>query len=454
MIRILLIFAAAVLLVGGVVSLLRFPEHPSPPPPLSPFGIEINRGHVSYTLDRAREANVAWVRYNAVRWSEVEPVQGERNWSELEEVDEELRALAEHGITTVVIVRGTPEWAQQVAGVQCSPIRAEHLDAFADFLSELVRRYHAPPYRVQYWEIWNEPDVDPSLIPAWFPFGCWGDRSDPDYGGEYFATMLKRAYPAIKQANPQAQVVLGGLALDCDPTHPPPGQDCKPARFLEGILKSGGGEYFDILAYHSYAFWDGEQEDWERNEEKWQHRGGAMLGRLDYLRTVLHRHGIEKPIVLNEGSLLCYESNPACFKLDFLEAQANYVIRFHIRAWANGLAGGAWYTLNDTGWNESGMMGRGRAVRPAYEAFRFLSNLLSGARYIGTISAGQVEGYAFRKGDMRYDVYWTNDDTLVDMPIPAHTRMVYDKYGHGITPRGDTVTISFEPLVLERGVGD
>ncbi len=63
-------------------------------------------------------------------------------------------------------------------------------------------------------------------------FGCWGDPNDKTYyGGEYYAEMLKRAYPAVKAANPQAIVLNGGLLLDCDPRYPPPGKDCLPADF-------------------------------------------------------------------------------------------------------------------------------------------------------------------------------------------------------------------------------
>jgi hypothetical protein len=46
--------------------------------------------------------------------------------------------------------------------------------------------------------------------------------SDPvtlNFGGEYYGNMLKIVYPAIKSADPQAQVLVGGLLLDCDPVN-------------------------------------------------------------------------------------------------------------------------------------------------------------------------------------------------------------------------------------------
>lgn len=172
----------------------------------------------------ATAAGLTWVRYNGILWPEVETTQGERDWSVLQPVEQELRTLAEAGLTTVVVVRGAPTWAQQIPGVMCGPITPAALDTFASFLHDLVARYSVAPYNVRYWELGNEPDVAPAFVPETMPYGCWGDTNDPYYGGGYFAEMLKRAYPAIKQANPHAQVVLGGLALDCDPTLPPPRQ--------------------------------------------------------------------------------------------------------------------------------------------------------------------------------------------------------------------------------------
>ncbi len=449
--RLILSLVLVVVLVMGGWWFFSPAPPPPPAPPLTHFGVEINRGHVTRSLALARDTGISWVRYNAILWSEVEPEPGKREWDALETVDHELQTLTEHGFTPTVIIRGTPEWAQQQDEVACGPIKPEALDDFADFVHDLVKRYSAPPYNVAYWEVWNEPDVDPSLIPPTFPYGCWGDQDDPFYGGRYFAEMLAMAYSAIKEANPNAQVILGGLALDCDPTHPPEGKPpdgCRSSLFLEGILQNGGAEHFDILAYHSYAYWDGRWKDWELHDHSWVHRGGAMAGRLDYLQTLLARHQVEKPILLNEGSLLCYSSYPACFRYGYLADQASYVIRFYTRAWARGIVGSAWYSLNDTAWNESGTLGRGGSIRPAYYALKFITTLLHDTTYLGALGSGDIEGYAFYKGDTRYDVYWTNTGELIDMPLPRSTRIVYNHVGHGITPRGGVVTISDEPIVI------
>ena len=90
----------------------------------------------------------------------------------------------------------------------CGPIKPDALNAFGDFLFEAVSRYSLPPYNVTYWELGNEPDVDWNVANSAMPFGCWGDASDPYFGGGYYAEMLKVAYPQIKAANPEARVLF------------------------------------------------------------------------------------------------------------------------------------------------------------------------------------------------------------------------------------------------------
>ena len=58
-----------------------------------------------------------------------------------------------------------------------------YFDDFGEFLAAAVNRYSGPPYNVRHFEIWNEPDIDPDLVPGDSLFGCWGDSDDDLYGG-------------------------------------------------------------------------------------------------------------------------------------------------------------------------------------------------------------------------------------------------------------------------------
>ncbi len=419
--------------------------------PPSVFGVEINPGTAGTLAAKAGEASVSWTRYNGILWSQVEATPGNRDWSRLASFEREITSLTAQGLTPIVVVRGTPAWAQKVPGYECGPVKPEALDGFASFMRELVARYSRPPFGVKYWEIGNEPDIAPSLVAADSPFGCWGDEADADYGGGYFAEMLKHVYPSIKQANPSAQLVTGGLLLDCDPTHPPAGKDCKPARFLEGILRNGGGSALDIIAYHAYNYWGPGPRDPDRESPAWSHRGGALLGKLDFLNAVQTQYGVHKPLLMNEGGMLCHPSTAACPNGDFLEAQANYAVRLYTRAWANGLLGAVWYTLNGPGWREGGLLDQHQAARPAYTTLKFVSRLLKDAVYTGPLRNGSLEGYSFRRGGTTYQIFWTNDGTTGTVALPSGTRAVYDKAGRTITPSGASMMVGFEAVVIEAG---
>lgn len=395
------------------------------------FGVEINRGQVAAVAEQTSMTDVALVRYNAFPWNQVEATQGVRDWSRLSATEADLQTLANMGVTPMVIVSMAPTWAQLVPGSACGPIKPEALSAFADFLGELVTRYSAAPYNVRYWEFGNEPDVDPSLVDGGSPFGCWGDQDDPYYGGGYYAEMLKAVYPAMKQADPNAQLIIGGLLLDCDPTNPPGWSDCKSARFLEGILQNGGGDFLDIVAYHAYTYWGPEVADWDLEHPSWKHRGGMLLGKLDFIRALMSQYGVDKPVIMNEGGLLCYPSGVSCQDVDgtFRLDQANYAVRMYSRAWANGLLGAVWYTMNGPGWRDGGLLDGDQGPRPAYTTLQFMSNRLQNATFAESLTNETLEGYAFTSSDATYHVYWTNDASFVDVPLPEGTRSVYDYLG-------------------------
>ncbi len=253
-------------------------------PRQSVFGVQVLNGSGVSLAGKAAEAGATWVRYGEIYWNEIEAVRGQRDWSQLASFDSNLAALQAQGLNTQVVVLGAPAWAQRRVPWQCGAIREDALNDFATFMQDLVKRYSGAPYYIKYWELGNEPDVDPSFVGFNSGFGCWGDLGDPYYGGGYYATMLKTVYPAIKAVDPQAKVMIGGMLMDCDPTHPPASSadGCRSGKFFEGILRGGGADYFDIVAYHAYthwSFWLRSFTEDDLNHPNWSDRGGAFLGK-------------------------------------------------------------------------------------------------------------------------------------------------------------------------------
>jgi len=387
------------------------------------------------------------IRYNGVVWYKVEPQEGERNWDALRKLDIALAELAARDIDVILIVRGTPGWAQKVYGAACGPISQEKFQAFADFMAELVTRYSSSPYNVKYWEIGNEPDVEPWLVPSSYPMGCWGDKQDPDYGGAYYAEMLKVVYPAIKAADSEAKVLIGGLLLDCDPTNPPEHKDCLPSRFLNGVLANGGQDYFDIVSFHGYPPFAGGTLKLDTNFPSWIVRGGVVVGKISYLRELMGLYGVEKPIFLTESSLICPEYNKAdCVppQDQFYQAQADYVVRMFLRNWALGVDGTIWYDFEGKGWRYGSLVGPDlNNPKPVYDAYKYLLFKLTNMFYIGEAPLpNELQGYIFSGENRRTWVIWSKDETPQSIYVPGDVVAVYDKYGQNIQLDGPQIEIS------------
>lgn len=126
------------------------------------------------------------------------------------------------GISLVVAVHGDPP------GVSYQKRKAGY-ERYARFVSDMAARYPS----VIYWELFNEMDSGFTCL-----FGA-NDNIPMRERGRNYAEMLKIAYPAIKVANPSAQVLCGGMS-DVD-------------EFPRGIYEAGGRAYFDIMNIHTYG---------------------------------------------------------------------------------------------------------------------------------------------------------------------------------------------------------
>jgi hypothetical protein len=437
--------------------------------PQQQFGVELNT--ISpYQMDMADDVNTYWLRNAAISWELIEP--NERtgtdpiyNWSSVDEWAFQEASI--RGIQVIATVKYTPSWAQKHPGVSCGPIAEDSLDEFAQFMVALVERYGVPPYNVKHWEIGNEPDVDHILVADNSIYGCWGDNADPYYGGGYYGKMLNAVYQPMKVVDPDAMIHIGGLLLDCDPTDPPPEKNCNPGNFLEGILRGPdddpeyiAGNNFDIVSFHGYAYYD-ESLAFDETYPTWDQRGGVVLGKADFLREVMGKYGVDKPLLHSEASLLCHEGNSYCDPPgpDFYEAQADYVVWVHVRNIAADIdadidiLGTIWYTLNGPGWRSTGLLDGNQDPRPAYNSFQFMAEELRNASFIELAyehpqQCPHLRAYKFSKGGKQIWVMWTADESQCPITLPGETTKVFNKYGEDITPLDRQITVK-SPIYVE-----
>ena len=84
---------------------------------------------------------------------------------------------------------------------------------------------------IRSWQVWNEPNIT----------GFWATGPDP----AAYAAMLEQTSAAIKQVDPDAEVVTAGLT---DSKYGMPIRD-----FVDGMYRAGARGSFDVLAIHPYA---------------------------------------------------------------------------------------------------------------------------------------------------------------------------------------------------------
>lgn len=143
------------------------------------------------TLTDVVKLGATWVREQAA-WSVIQPMQSDYSWTAMDRV---VSAVRSHGLSLDLVVRGTPTWARP-AGCTDSGCAPADMNQFGAFAGAVASRY--APQGVHTFEVWNEPNN----------VAFWRQGANPTS----YAAMLKAAVPAIRAADPAAQVISGGLA--------------------------------------------------------------------------------------------------------------------------------------------------------------------------------------------------------------------------------------------------
>ncbi|PKO09686.1 MAG: hypothetical protein CVU40_10355 [Chloroflexi bacterium HGW-Chloroflexi-2] len=387
---------------------------------------------------------VKYIRFNGILWSEIQPTEDIFFWESMAQEEEFFRRANQVGITVIPIVRGTPVWAQKVYGYYCGAILEEKMESFGFFMGELVSRYQTDEYNIHYWEIWNEPDVHPQVLPNTSQFGCWGDLNDQYYGGEYYARMLSVVTPTIKNSDNSAKILIGGLLLDCDPRltgsgYCPTEERTIGPKFLEGVLIYGGGDYFDIVSFHGYTSeGDFKTAPWMIEEEfpNWSARGGVIMGKYDYINHILNEYGYEKSVFLTETGYLCKDNNLDCVKdkNTFYDRQAQYSVWLLVRNWMEGIDQSFWYSYNGPGWRDGGILNKEQQPKPVYSSIQILNQRMQGAltaQKLADLPEG-LQGYAINFDDHTIWVVVSNDNDPHLLELSDYEYSAYDVFNEKI----------------------
>jgi hypothetical protein len=424
-------------------------------PYLSVFGVTINPLSAQGGLDLITQAGVQWSRLS-ISWNAVEQNYGGRIWGAVADLDTQIVNATSHDIQLILVLEDTPIWALK-PGYNCGAVEQEKLSNLGDFVYDLVSRYSQPPYNIHYYELWNEPDVVGIL-------GCWGDASDPYYGGGYYAEMLKAVYPRIKAADLHAQVLVGGLLLDCDPSTPQPNcigeyeYKSTSSKFLEGILANGGGDYFDGVSFHAYDYYTVPGQYSNSNwfsSSNWdgssQATGPVALVKAGYLhRLLLQYNQTGKYLVNTELALL--SGTTACqtpVDQNYEQTKSAYLVESYVMTLVDGFKASLWYST--LGWRGSCLLDSNLNPRPAYDALQTTRDELFDASLLQPVPAELtgVTGYEFTRGNGTIWVIWSKDGTPQTVTLTQLPFTVKSMTGVVITPSLILNDVDWRPIFIE-----
>jgi hypothetical protein len=247
--------------------------HSSATAPLG--GINISGSELPTEIDRqialAHTLHAKVVR-TQVSWASLEPLaSGQIDQTALASLDRLMTDASAAGIRVIATVDGTPCWASSApVSLQraCIPGQSSQANAwppsnpadYGAFVAYLAQRYGTHLAAI---EVWNEPDQANQLYFA-------GPNKPQRY-----AAILRAAYPAIKQANPNVPVLAGSLV----------GAN---GVFLRALYAAGIKGYYDGLSVHFYTL---------------------TLASLRSIHEVQVANGDTKPLWLDEfGWSSCYPS--------------------------------------------------------------------------------------------------------------------------------------------------
>jgi hypothetical protein len=195
------------------------------------------------TVEMAEQAGLGWAKQQFA-WAEIEPmrkgefvdpVSGESSWAKFDQIVDLYRS---HGLRVIARLDRVPAWARPPDSRPETP--PTNLEDFGDFVYAFVEHFRG---RVQYIQIWNEPNIYPE----------WGEQAvDP----EAYTRMLRTAYERAKEADRNVSVLSAPLASTLGEPHPEPGKwrSMPDLDYLEAMYEAGAADSFDILSASAFGF--------------------------------------------------------------------------------------------------------------------------------------------------------------------------------------------------------
>ena len=285
---------------------------------------------------KAKEAGVKWIRED-FQWGGIEPEKGKFNWAFTDSV---VNIARKNGISVYAIAAFWPSWARAYT--------KEGIDDYITFLKELVTHYKKD---IHHWEIWNEPNIF-----------FWQGTA------EMYAELLMKSYIAIKDADPDAQIL--GISTS--------GIDFK---YIQKMLELQTP--FDVLTIHPYR--SKLVENLFISDLKKASDMAALPG------------GKQRPVWITEMGWTTYTPHNFWVQGGFvptpLRSQAELIVRTYLSCIISGINPKVfWYDMRNDGTDPHnfedniGIMYKDFSPKPAYIAYSTMTRTLKGMKFVKSLT--------------------------------------------------------------------
>lgn len=386
-----------------------------------PFGVVATLGNrvrdddLNAAISLLRESGAQWQR-EEIFWHSVQTQpDGPFTWTGdgagFYNYDRAIGAQVAAGVNVLGLLDYNPAWFKGQ-----NPTLDQWIDDWGDFVYAAVARYGRDRGWIKHWELWNEPN----LAHSGYESGL--------YTVADFVRILEVGRAAALAADPEARIVMGGLASIW--SEPPSPYHYDYPDYLAQVAALGGWNHVDILAIHPYRPDAPEGDTWRRDHSQ---NLSQELARLDHL---LYTYG-PKPIWLTELGWTSSSTWPGVDE----DTQAFFLVRSYVLALAHpSVEKVFWYDFrDDTAPNADytrpvynhaetqfhyGLLrrhypldpGRGDLRKPAFLAFRTMTATLGGLTLQQPLLQGDdpahpgIYWYRFASADRRVDLLWRTLD--------------------------------------------
>ena len=224
----------------------------TPVPTLTPiptaFPVEVMRYEVGIQVEQSPDFNsenqdnwyrsvtadlgMRWVKQQ-VRWEQLEPEQGNIDWSLLDFV---MPSAQKFDIKMLLSILTAPDWAREPDADLSKHGPPADPQTFADFVAAILRRF---PGQIHAIEVWNEQNLDRE----------W--TSVHGLNAERYVELLRATYQTVKALEPGIIVISGALS----PTGVDDGASAVDNfKYMERQIDAGALDWTDCVGAHHNGY--------------------------------------------------------------------------------------------------------------------------------------------------------------------------------------------------------